>query len=130
MTMQLQDEYIKAMKQLDNLFNYCEPIDCHIPEEERTGYDMLQDVSALRKFVSARRSDAIHALNGTELDYDEITEKDVLGNKICKVNGLKLYLSKENDCVWVYVNDLHLDSTKILEGHLENNIIHIIGMEE
>lgn len=43
----------EANEALDRLFDYCEEIDNHIPEEERTGYDMLPDIQALRKFISA-----------------------------------------------------------------------------
>lgn len=42
----------EANEALDRLFDYCEEIDNHIPEEERTGYAMLPDIQALRKFIS------------------------------------------------------------------------------
>lgn len=36
---------------LDRLFNFCEEIDLHIPEDERTGYKMLNDIWAIRDIV-------------------------------------------------------------------------------
>ena len=33
------------------IHNYCEEIDNNIPEEERTGYDMLSDLHLIRDIV-------------------------------------------------------------------------------
>lgn len=34
----------QALQAMARIFNYCEEIDLHIPEDERTGYKMLPDV--------------------------------------------------------------------------------------
>ena len=39
----------KALEALDRIFNYCEEIDLHIPEEEQTGYSMNDDVVIIRE---------------------------------------------------------------------------------
>ena len=39
----------KALEALDRIFNYCEEIDLHIPEEEQTGYSMNDDVAIIRE---------------------------------------------------------------------------------
>ena len=39
----------KALEALDRIFNYCEEIDLHIPEEEQTGYRMNDDVAIIRE---------------------------------------------------------------------------------
>lgn len=36
---------------LDRLLNFCEEIDLNIPEDERTGYKMLNDIWAIRDIV-------------------------------------------------------------------------------
>jgi len=43
------NEIAKALEALDRIFNYCEEIDLHIPEEEQTGYDMLVDINIIRE---------------------------------------------------------------------------------
>lgn len=35
----------------ERIFNYCEEIDLNIPEEERSGYNMLSDIRRLRECV-------------------------------------------------------------------------------
>lgn len=42
----------KALEALDRIFNYCEEIDLHIPEEEQTGYSMNDDVAIIRDALS------------------------------------------------------------------------------
>lgn len=49
-------EYItkeEALDALERIFNYCEEIDLHLPEgdPDRTGYDMTEDVIALRHYI-------------------------------------------------------------------------------
>lgn len=41
----------KALKALDDIFNYCEEIDNNIPENERSGYKMLPDIQKIRKYI-------------------------------------------------------------------------------
>lgn len=43
------NEITKALEALDRIFNYCEEIDLHIPEEEKIGYDMLVDINIIRE---------------------------------------------------------------------------------
>ena len=37
----------EAIKTVDRIFNYCEEIDWHLPEEEQTGYEMSPDINAV-----------------------------------------------------------------------------------
>ena len=39
------------LKKIDDIFNYCEEIDNHLPKEEQTGYSMLPDIFYIRKEV-------------------------------------------------------------------------------
>lgn len=39
------------LKKIDDIFNYCEEIDNHLPKEEQTGYRMLPDIFYIRKEV-------------------------------------------------------------------------------
>ena len=54
--MEALELYAKSLQQkvsdiADRLLSYCEEIDLHIPEEERSGYDMLPDILALMSIV-------------------------------------------------------------------------------
>ena len=46
----------EALEALERLFNYCEEIDLHLPEDDpdRTGYNMVEDVNALRHYILYR----------------------------------------------------------------------------
>ena len=39
------------LKKIDDIFNYCEEIDNHLPKEEQTGYNMLPDIFYIQKEV-------------------------------------------------------------------------------
>ena len=39
------------LKKIDDIFNYCEEIDNHLPKEEQTGYRMLPDIFYIQKEV-------------------------------------------------------------------------------
>ncbi len=43
----------EALEVLERLFNYCEEIDLHLSEgdPDRAGYDMVDDVNALRHYI-------------------------------------------------------------------------------
>lgn len=43
----------KALDALDRIFNYCEEIDWHIPEEERSGYKMLPDIFIIKDYINS-----------------------------------------------------------------------------
>ncbi len=43
------NETAKALEALDRIFNNCEEIDWHLPEEEREGYKMLVDIEIIRE---------------------------------------------------------------------------------
>ena len=51
----MTQERREAIDALDRIFNYCEEIDHHIPEEERTGYKMYPDVQKISTFLRLRR---------------------------------------------------------------------------
>ena len=36
---------------MERIFNYCEEIDLHLPEDERTGYNMLSDVQLVERYI-------------------------------------------------------------------------------
>ena len=41
----------QALEAMERIFNYCEEIDLHIPEDERTGYNMLPDVQLVERYI-------------------------------------------------------------------------------
>lgn len=41
----------QALEAIERIFNYCEEIDLHIPEDERTGYNMLPDVQLVKQYI-------------------------------------------------------------------------------
>lgn len=42
---------VEVNEVLDRLFNFCEEIDLNLPEDERTGYKMLDDIQTIRDIV-------------------------------------------------------------------------------
>lgn len=47
---------IEALEAIDRINNYCEEIDWNIPENERTGYQMIRDVLLIRRFIYQQKS--------------------------------------------------------------------------
>lgn len=41
----------QALEAMERIFNYCEEIDLHLPEDERTGYNMLPDVKLVERYI-------------------------------------------------------------------------------
>lgn len=41
----------EILKKIDDIWNYCEEIDNHLPKEEQTGYRMLPDIFYIQKEV-------------------------------------------------------------------------------
>ena len=44
----------QALQAMARIFNYCEEIDLHIPENERTGYKMLPDVQLVERYILSK----------------------------------------------------------------------------
>lgn len=44
----------QALEAMERIFNYCEEIDLHIPEDERTGYNMLPDVQLVEQYILSK----------------------------------------------------------------------------
>lgn len=44
----------QAFQAMTRIFNYCEEIDLHIPEDERTGYKMLPDVQLVERYILSK----------------------------------------------------------------------------
>ena len=40
-----------AIEAIDRILNYCEEIDLHLPKEEQSGYKMLNDYLAVRRYL-------------------------------------------------------------------------------
>lgn len=53
----MEKERAEAIDALGRIHNYCEEIDHHIPEEERTGYKMYPDVKKIFDFLYMNVSD-------------------------------------------------------------------------
>ncbi len=45
---------LNALEALERILNYCEEIDLHLPEAERSGYKMLPDYETVRKVLTER----------------------------------------------------------------------------
>ena len=41
----------EAIKTVHRIFNYCEEIDCHLPEDEQSGYEMYPDIRAVIEYI-------------------------------------------------------------------------------
>lgn len=46
----------QALEAMERIFNYCEEIDLHIPEDERTGYNMLPDVQLVERYILSKEN--------------------------------------------------------------------------
>ena len=44
----------EALEAISRILNYCEEIDTHLPEEEKSGYKMWNDYVVVRDFISQR----------------------------------------------------------------------------
>ena len=44
----------QALEAMERIFNYCEEIDLHLPENERTGYHMLPDVQLVEQYILSK----------------------------------------------------------------------------
>lgn len=44
----------QALEAMERIFNYCEEIDLHLPENERTGYNMLPDVQLVERYILSK----------------------------------------------------------------------------
>ena len=66
------------LKKIDDIFNYCEEIDNHLPKEEQTGYKMLPDIFYIQKEVRKLQQKVEEALEyiGDE-ELVEITPENI-----------------------------------------------------
>ena len=74
------------LKKIDDIFNYCEEIDNHLPKEEQTGYRMLPDILYIKKEVRNLqqkveqleniRKEAIEYINHTTIGADSSPIED------------------------------------------------------
>lgn len=46
----------QALEAMERIFNYCEEIDLHIPEDERTGYNMIPDVQLVEQYIMSKEN--------------------------------------------------------------------------
>ena len=70
------------LKKIDDIFNYCEEIDNHLPKEEQTGYSMLPDIFYIRKEVHNLQQ-KVEQLENIRKEIKEYIEKNV----VCFKNG-------------------------------------------
>lgn len=100
----------KALEAMDRIFNYCEEIDNHITEEERTGYKMLPDVNLVTRELH-RLKDENELLkehnNGFLADYKKGFKEGVI--------ALKIQLTANNLCAPMYKDIVLIQSDKIDE---------------
>ena len=70
------------LKKIDDIFNYCEEIDNHLPKEEQTGYRMLPDIFYIKKEVHNLQQ-KVEQLENIRKEIKEYIEKNVA----CFKNG-------------------------------------------
>lgn len=86
----------EGLAALERIFNYCEEIDNNLPEEEKSGYNMLPDVllltDILYDFVSKRKIEEVinqikvkdyvdhHVRSVVHEALDELEEKSYVDN--------------------------------------------------
>lgn len=62
------------LKKIDDIFNYCEEIDNHLPKEEQTGYEMLPDIFYIQKEVHKLQQKV------EQLEKENIKQKEIIKN--------------------------------------------------
>lgn len=80
----MDKELQKAIEALDRIFDNCEEIDLHLPEEEKSGYKMLPDINFIHSYLS--------------LTVDRLAEREIPKARFqtrCGVCDLWL-----NECDW------------------------------
>lgn len=81
------------LKKIDDIFNYCEEIDNHLPKEEQTGYKMLPDIFYIQKEVRKLQQKVEEALEyiSDRFEYIEETGEYYLTHTFDKDNLFELY---------------------------------------
>ena len=81
------------LKKIDDIFNYCEEIDNHLPKEEQTGYRMLPDILYIQKEVRNLQHIIKEALEYIceRFEYIEETGEYYLTHTFDKDNLFELY---------------------------------------
>lgn len=81
------------LKKIDDIFNYCEEIDNHLPKEEQTGYRMLPDILYIQKEVRNLQYIIKEALEYIceRFEYIEETGEYYLTHTFDKDNLFELY---------------------------------------
>ena len=81
------------LKKIDDIWNYCEEIDNHLPKEEQTGYRMLPDILYIQKEVRNLQYIIKEALEYIceRFEYIEETGEYYLTHTFDKDNLFELY---------------------------------------
>ena len=68
---------LNALEALERILNYCEEIDNHLPEAERSGYKMLPDYEVVRSALTGNVTGWIYADLDTIIDcYSDVEDGD------------------------------------------------------
>lgn len=96
----MEKERAEAIDALGRIHNYCEEIDHHIPEEERTGYKMYPDVQKIFDFLYMNVSDLTAREIFTWFDENAVNLNFVTGNFEVNFGGYlefkKKYMESED----------------------------------
>ena len=85
------------LKKIDDIFNYCEEIDNHLPKEEQTGYRMLPDIFYIQKEVRNLQQKVEQLENENEYLKMSNPEQNMEHFRIVNENKRKIdMLRKEN----------------------------------
>ena len=85
------------LKKIDDIFDYCEEIDNHLPKEEQTGYRMLPDIFYIQKEVRNLQQKVEQLENENEYLKMSNPEQNMEHFRIVNENKRKIdMLRKEN----------------------------------
>lgn len=62
----------RAMRSLENIFDFCEEIDVHLPTEEKSGYRMFPDYQAIREYIA--NSSTVYILYVNDEEGNDVVE--------------------------------------------------------
>ena len=86
------------LKKIDDIFNYCEEIDNHLPKEEQTGYRMLPDIFYIQKEVH-KLQQKVEQLENIRKEAIEYIKSDSYfdGSSICANDLLNILNKGDNN---------------------------------
>lgn len=105
------------LKKIDDIFNYCEEIDNHLPKEEQTGYSMLPDIFYIRKEVHNLQQKV------EQLEKENIRQKEIIENlTTMTVCGDKKQIKNTAQCKLEQLENIRKEAIEFTNSHFKQMV--------